>query len=222
MVWLTPDHPVLTPNGRWCPADILAPAPVNQPVDAFFNLAFNLVVGLDRGVLLFPAGGGEEPVEEALVCCTLGQAVPGMPDPVWGARVILYWYWAQLGWPNIAAPIPHLRPPSSSAAPSTIAAGLVPLAPVSGGQVGVGLAEVPAAYESIGRLPSAVSAPAVAALGLRQRLPRAASQQPSAAMTDTLTCCPVRQLQRPRWPWAVVHCFGTLGHTCHRPVRPNS
>jgi hypothetical protein len=120
-VWLTPDHPVLDPAaGRWCRADALAPAEVLRDVDGVYNLA----VETRRGVLVAAgpaegaaagAGGGAAPAEEAVVCCTLGQGVPGMADAVWGTEVILAWMRTHPAWPNLVAPAPHLPAPAAAA-----------------------------------------------------------------------------------------------------------
>ena len=111
-VWLTPDHPVLdTAAGRWCRADAIAPPP--QPTDA--DSVYNLAVETSRGVLVVAGPGtaaaGDGPANEPVVCATLGQAVPGMEDPVWGTPLILAWMRAQPGWPNLSADIPLLGGP---------------------------------------------------------------------------------------------------------------
>ena len=125
-VWLTPDHPVLDPaTGRWCRADALAQPEVPRDVDCVYNLA----VEARGGVLVAAgpdepgsdeaaggAGGGGAAACEAVVCCTLGQPVPGMPDAVWGTEVILAWMRAQPGWPNLHARAPLLRGPEPAAA----------------------------------------------------------------------------------------------------------
>jgi hypothetical protein len=103
-VWLTPDHPVLASDGRWCRADELAPRSELRETDAVYNFAVSSLSGV-----IVAAPGATSPAG-SVVCCTLGQAVPSMADAVWGTPIILAWMRAQPDWPDLDAPIPLLRP----------------------------------------------------------------------------------------------------------------
>ena len=137
-VWLTPDHPVLdAAAGLWCRADALAPPEVLRGVDCVYNLAVE-----SRGGVLVSAGpeetaaGGAE-AGETVVCCSLGQPVPRMPDAVWGTEVILAWMRAQAGWPNLHARVPLLHWPEVVAANDSAGSGeraLIASDGTSGGQ----------------------------------------------------------------------------------------
>jgi hypothetical protein len=119
-VWLTPDHPVRAPCGRWCRADALAPAAPRRAA-AVHNLA---VAGL-RPILVAPPpaaaaaaadadAGARLEREGGVACATLGQAVPGLADPLWGSPSIVAWMSRQPGWPALrrVPPPPAPRPPS--------------------------------------------------------------------------------------------------------------
>jgi hypothetical protein len=87
-VLLTPDHPVCV-DGVWSTAGEVA-APSDMHVDSVYNFGLSS----PRSVLVRGATAHVE-------CCTLGQPVPGIFEPVWGSAKIFDEMRAMPGFPNL-------------------------------------------------------------------------------------------------------------------------